>query len=320
MELLLAPDRLNLLPIKYHDLWAMYKQAEASFWTVEEVDLANDRRDFETLSDGEKHFISHVLAFFATADGLVFDNINANFGDEVQVREAKAFYGFQLAIEGIHNEMYSVMIETLIQDEHKRKALFDAVYTFPALKKKAAWALKYMDRDHAPFGVRIAAFIIMEYLFFSASFAAIFFFRKNNKMHGLCFSNELISRDEGLHAKFGCLLFNTYLNDKPSVEIVSAMVREAVEIETEFVCESLPVALIGLNATSMTQYVQYIADHMLASLQMPKLFRVENPFGWMETISMQGKTNFFEKRVGEYSKAGVGTAAVETQFSMNEDF
>jgi ribonucleoside-diphosphate reductase subunit M2 len=238
----------------------------------------------------------------------------------VQVREAKAFYGFQLAIEGIHNEMYSVMIETLIQDEAKRASLFDAVNTFPALKKKASWALKYMDRDHACFGVRLTAFIIMEYIFFSASFAAIFYFKKKNKMHGLCFSNELISRDEGLHAKFGCLLFNKYLENKPSAALITEMVKSAVDIETEFVCESLPVALIGLSATSMTQYVQYIADHMLTSLNKPKIYKVDNPFGWMETISLQGKTNFFEKRVGEYSKAGVGTAAVEVQFSVSEDF
>ena len=320
MEPLLTPDRLHLLPIQYHDVWAMYKKAESAFWTVEEVDLGNDRRDFETLTLGEQHFITHVLAFFATADALVFDNINANFGDEVQMREAKAFYGFQLAMEGIHNEMYSAMVEGLIQDASKRQAVFDAVHTFPALKKKADWAKRFMDRNSAPFGTRISAFIIMEYIFFSASFAAIFYFKKRSKMHGLCFSNELISRDEGLHAQFGCLLFNTYLVDKPSEADIHTMVREAVDIEREFVCESLPVALIGMNDASMGEYVEFVADHMLSSLHMAKLYNTKNPFAWMELISLEGKTNFFEKRVGEYSKMGVGSEPAVAAFSMDEEF
>lgn len=318
-EPLLQEDRLHLLPIKYHDVWNMYKQAESAFWTVEEVDLNNDRRDFESLSSGEQHFITHVLAFFATADGIVFDNINANFGDEIQMREAKAFYAFQLAMEGIHNEMYSVMVEGLIREPERREEIFQAVHTFPALKKKAEWAKRYMDRSSAPLGTRIVAFIIMEYIFFSASFAAIFYFKKKNKMHGLCFSNELISRDEALHAKFGCLLFNNYIQEKPTQETIHQMVSDAVSIEQEFITESLPVSLMGMNAESMIQYVKCVADHMLSAIHVPKLFNESNPFPWMELISMEGKTNFFEKRVGEYSKAGVGVEDA-TLFSTEEDF
>jgi len=318
-EPLLQPDRLQLMPIKYPDLWSFYKRSEAVFWTVEEVDLGNDRRDFESLTDGEQHFISHVLAFFATADGLVFDNIDANFGEEVQIREAKAFYACQKFMEGIHNEMYSVMIEGLIQEESKREAIFKAVTTYPGIVKKNDWARRYMDK-RAPFGVRIVAFIIMEYLFFSSSFAAIFYFRKRNKMNGLCFSNELISRDEGLHAEFGVHLFNTYLKNKPSEEVVLEMVKEAVLIELEFTTESLPVNLIGMNALLMAGYVRFVADHMLAAMKFPKIYHVQNPFEWMELISLQDKTNFFEKRVSAYSKAGVGDEVQEAKFQVDLDF
>ena len=321
-EILLQPDRLQLLPIKYNDIWQMYKQAEASFWTTEEVDLGNDRRDYETLSDNEKYWISHVLAFFATADGLVFDNIDANFGEEVQIREAKMFYSFQRSIEGIHNEMYSLMITSLIAKEEEQQKIFDAVAEFPALRKKTEWAQLYMDRTNADFGTRLMAFIIMEYIFFSASFAAIFYFKKKNKMHGLCFSNELISRDEGLHAQFGCLLYNNYLTSKPSDEKVLEMVQKAVDIECEFVRESLPVRFLGMNAELMCAYVKSVADHMLGSINMKKIYEIKNPFEWMELISLTGKTNFFEKRVGEYSKAGVGgeNTLESAKFSLEEDF
>lgn len=314
------PDRLQLMPIRYPDIWGFYKQAESAFWTVEEVDLARDREDYEKLSASERHFISHILAFFATADGLVFDNIDANFGEEVQLREAKAFYSFQRAIEGIHNEMYSVMIETLVQDPAQRQCIFAAVESFPGLTKKTKWAKRYMDRAAAPFGVRLVAFIVMEYLFFSASFAAIFYFKKRNLMNGLCFSNELISRDEGLHAQFGVLLFNQYLRNKPSAEAIATMVREAVAIETEFVRESLPVGLIGMNANLMEQYVQFIADHMLVAMGQSKLWFTANPFEFMELISLQGKSNFFERRVGDYAKAGVGSDRSDAVFTLDADF
>jgi ribonucleoside-diphosphate reductase beta chain len=319
-EVLLQPDRLHLFPIQYPDMWSMYKQAESAFWTAEEVDLTNDKRDYENLTDNERHFISHVLAFFATADGLVFDNIDANFGEEVQVREAKTFYGCQRFIEGIHNEMYSVMIESLMPDAKSRDAVFAAVHGYPGIRKKNEWAMKYMDRRNAAFPIRLVAFVIMEYIFFSASFAAIFYFRKRGKMNGLCFSNELIARDEALHASFGCLLFRMYLKNKPTQEVVHEMTRLAVEIESEFVRESLPVNLIGINAESMTEYVQFVADHMLAALGFTKLFGTANPFEWMDLISLQGKTNFFEKRVGEYAKANVGNTDEENKFSMDADF
>jgi len=314
------PDRLQLMPIRCPDIWGFYKQAESAFWTVEEVDLARDREDYEKLSASERHFISHILAFFATADGLVFDNIDANFGEEVQIREAKAFYSFQRAIEGIHNEMYSVMIETLVQDPAQRQCIFAAVERFPGLTKKTKWAKRYMDRAAAPFGVRLVAFIVMEYLFFSASFAAIFYFKKRNLMNGLCFSNELISRDEGLHAQFGVLLFNQYLRNKPSADMIATMVREAVAIETEFVRESLPVGLIGMNANLMEQYVQFIADHMLVAMGQSKLWFTVNPFEFMELISLQGKSNFFERRVGDYAKAGVGSDRADAVFTLDADF
>jgi len=316
--LLLEPDRLQLFPIKYPDIWDYYKKAESSFWTAEEVDLSNDRKDFDSLKPGEQHFISHILAFFATSDALVFDNIDANFGEEVQIREVKTFYGFQKAIEGIHNETYSLMIETIISDPEQKKRVYDAVKSFPGLKMKNDWALTYMDRKNADFPVRLLGFIIMEYLFFSASFASIFYFRKRNLMHGLCFSNELISRDEGLHAQFGVHLFNNYLEFKPDQKIVHKMVKEAVEIETLFVQESLPVNLIGMNERMMTQYVQFIADHMLMSLKYEKMYNVPNPFDFMDLISLQDKTNFFEKRVSAYSLANVGEG--EQVFSLTEDF
>lgn len=319
-EILLRPDRLHLFPIVYSDIWNMYKQAESSFWTVEEVDLTNDKRDFDQMTKDEQHFISHVLAFFATADGLVFDNIDANFGEEVQIREAKNFYGCQRFIEGIHNEMYSAMIENLMPESAKRDAVFAAVESFPGIRKKTEWATRYMDRKHAEFPIRLVAFVIMEYIFFSASFASIFYFRKKNKLNGLCFSNELIARDEALHANFGCLLFTKYLHNKPSEETVRLMTQEAVDIETEFVKESLPVRLIGINSDSMTQYVQFVADHMLHALGFRKIFNVENPFPWMELISLQGKTNFFEKRVGEYAKAGVGNTKEQNTIAFDEEF
>jgi len=320
METLLSPDRLQLMPILYPDIWSFYKRAESAFWTVEEVDLEKDRRDFETLSQNEQHFICHILAFFATADGIVFDNIDSNFGEEIQIREAKAFYGCQRFMEGIHNEMYSVMIESLIQDSTKRNAVFEAVKSFPGIIKKNQWALRYMDRKSSTFGERLVAFIIVEYLFFSASFAAIFYFRKRNKMAGLCFSNELISRDEGLHAEFGVLLFTKYLQNKPTSETVLNMVRAAVEIELEFVTESLPVNLMGMSCDAMSTYVKFVADHMLTALGQDKYYNVCNPFEWMELISLQDKTNFFEKRVSAYSKAGVGDTAEEIKFDLNSDF
>lgn len=313
-------NRLALFPILYDDIWTMYKNAESAFWTLEEIDFGGDKKDFESLSEGEKHFLSHVLAFFANADALVFDNIDTNFGEEIQIREAKCFYSFQRTMEGIHNEVYSAMIENLIKDSEKKTQILTAVQHFPGIKKKMDWAKKYMDSSQS-FSSRLLGFIIVEYLFFSASFAAIFFFKKRNKMHGLCFSNELISRDEGLHAQFGCLLFTKYLQNKPTKEFVKCMIEEAVEIELGFVTESLPISLLGMNSAEMSLYVKFIADHLCNSLGYEKLYNVTNPFEWMEIISLQGKTNFFEKRVGEYSKAGVGSKTEESFiFEIHNDF
>jgi ribonucleotide reductase beta subunit family protein with ferritin-like domain len=319
-EILLSPDRLHLKPILYADIWKFYKDAEAAFWTSEEIDFGGDKKDFDSLKVDEQNYISYVLAFFAVADALVFDNIDTNFGAEIQIREAKSFYAFQKTIEGIHNEVYSAMIENLL-GEAKRAEVLEAASKFPAIVKKRDWALEYTDPSKANFGTRLLAFIIMEYLFFSASFASIFFFKKRGKMNGLCFSNELISRDEGLHAQFGCLLYNSYLSEKPTQEVIDAMVSRAVEIECEFVTESLPVSLLGMNSTEMIKYVHYVADHMLVAIGQPKKYNTENPFSWMEIISLQGKTNFFEKRVGEYSKAGVSAKEEENfAFTTEEDF
>jgi len=320
-EILLKEEknRLALFPIVYNDIWTMYKNAESAFWTLEEIDFGGDKKDFDSLSAGEQHFLSHVLAFFANADALVFDNIDSNFGDEIKIREAKCFYSFQRTMEGIHNEVYSAMIENLIKDSEKKEKVLQAVQHYPGIRKKTEWALEYMDSSK-PFSHRLLGFIIMEYLFFSASFAAIFFFKKRNKMHGLCFSNELISRDEGLHAQFGCLLFTKYLSEKPSESIVRKMIEEAVQIEINFVTESLPISLLGMNAQEMSLYVKYVADHMCSSLGYEKMYKVTNPFEWMEIISLQGKTNFFEKRVGEYSKAGVGTKEDSFVFELTSDF
>ena len=318
-EVLLTATRKHLLPIQYQDIWAFYKQAEAAFWTLEEIDFNGDRRDFEALSADEQHYLSHVLAFFSMADKLVFDNISLNFGAEIVVHEAKSFYAFQASMESIHNEVYEAMIENLVAEPEKREKILATAESFPGISRKIDWARKYMNTS-ASFGMRLVGFVVLEYLFFSASFAAIYYFKKRGKMAGLCFSNELISRDEGLHAQFGCLLVNKYLSAKPSQESIHAMVREAVDIETQFVRESLPVTLLGLSSDSMVHYVQYIADHMLAALYYSKLYDVANPFEWMEIISLQGKTNFFEKRVGEYSKAGVGGGKADTTFSLGEDF
>lgn len=321
-EILLSEHRLALFPILHNDIWAMYKDAESSFWTLEEIDFHGDRKDFESLTTSEQFFISHILAFFAHADALVFDNIDINFGEEIAIREAKCFYAFQRTIEGIHNEVYSAMIENLITDEYKKNDILNAIQCFPGIKKKADWAIKYMNPSQ-PFSYRLVAFVVMEYLFFSASFAAIFYFKKRGKMNGLCFSNELISRDEGLHAKFGVLLYTKYLKNKLPEDEIKIIINDAVNIEIEFVKESLPVSLLGMNCQEMAFYVQYIADHMSVALGYEKIYNVTNPFSWMDIISLQGKTNFFEKRVGEYSKAGVGGGSDTKEaflFSTSEEF
>lgn len=313
-------DRFVLFPIQHDDIWEFYKKAEASFWTAEEIDLSQDLKDWENLNDGERHFVSHVLAFFAASDGIVNENLAENFVAEVQYTEAKFFYGFQIAIENIHSETYSLLIDTYINDNAEKDKLFNAIETMEFVKKKADWALKWIDEGS--FAERLIAFAAVEGIFFSGSFCSIFWLKKRGLMPGLSFSNELISRDEGLHCDFACLLYNNHLNNKLSTETVTGIITDAVEIEKEFVTEALPVKLIGMNSDLMCQYIEFVADRLLMELGCPKVYNATNPFDFMELISLQGKTNFFEKRVGEYKKAGVSTNKEEDapKFSLNEDF
>lgn len=313
--------RFVLFPIQHHDIWEFYKKAEASFWTAEEIDLQQDLTDWQTLNDGERHFISHVLAFFAASDGIVNENLAENFVSEVQYTEAKFFYGFQIAIENIHSETYSLLIDTYIKDQKEKDHLFNAIDTMPCVRKKADWALRWIDEGS--FAERLIAFAAVEGIFFSGSFCSIFWLKKRGLMPGLSFSNELISRDEGMHCDFACLLYNNHLNNKLPKETVQKIVADAVEIEKEFVSDSLPVRLIGMNAELMCQYIEFVADRLLLSLDCPKLYNSENPFDFMEMISLQGKTNFFEKRVSDYQKAGVmnsNDGKDSPRFSLDEDF
>jgi len=283
----------------------MYKKAEASFWTAEEVDLSKDMGHWEDkLNADERFFISRVLAFFAASDGIVNENLVVRFSKEIQIPEARCFYGFQIMIENIHSEMYSLLIDTYIKDPVERDFLFRAVDTVPCVAKKADWAMRWISDDASTFGERLTAFAAVEGIFFSGSFAAIFWLKKRGLMPGLTFSNELISRDEGLHTDFACLLVK-HLERPPSAEVIVRIVTEAVVIEQEFLTEALPCALIGMNCTMMCRYIEFVADRLLVALGCPKFYNSENPFDFMELISLQGKTNFFEKRVGDYQKAGV---------------
>lgn len=312
------PNRFVLFPIQDHDIWQFYKKAEASFWTAEEIDLSSDLNDWAKLSESEQHFVKHVLAFFAASDGIVNENLAEQFVNEVQSTEAKFFYGFQIAIENIHSETYSLLIDTLIKDSKEKDYLFNAMETVPAVQKKAEWALKWINNEQ-PFSERLVAFAAVEGIFFSGSFCSIFWLKKRGLMPGLSFSNELISRDEGLHCDFACLLFSK-LERPSSFERVKEILCDAVAIEKEFVTEALPVSLIGMNADMMIQYIEFVADRLFNALGFPKVYHTANPFPWMETISMQGKTNFFEKRVAEYQKASVLGGKEEEKFSLDEDF
>lgn len=314
------PSRFVIFPIQYHDIWKMYKKAEASFWTAEEVDLSKDQGHWDVLKDEEKHFISHVLAFFAASDGIVNENLVERFTQEVQVTEARCFYGFQIAMENIHSEMYSLLIDTYIKDAVQRDFLFNAIETMPCVKEKADWAMKWMGDDTATYGERVVAFASVEGIFFSGSFAAIFWLKKRGIMPGLTFSNELISRDEGLHCDFACLMFRHLVN-KPSQERVYEIVKDAVEIEKKFLTEALPCNLIGMNCDLMKKYIEFVADRLLSELQCEKIYQSENPFDFMEHISLEGKTNFFEKRVGEYQRMGVMSGgSTNHEFTLEADF
>lgn len=323
------PRRFVLFPITHQNMWELYKKAEASFWTAEELDLSNDLKEWETkLTHDERFFISRVLAFFAASDGIVNENLAVNFSSEVQIPEARCFYGFQIAMENVHSEVYSLLIDTYVKDSKEKAELFNAIETIPAVMKKAHWALRWLDKQCAAFAERIVAFACVEGIFFSASFCAIFWLKKRGLMPGLSFSNELISRDEGLHCDFACLVHSSLQpENKVSQERVYEIVSSAVDCEREFVNSALPVRLIGMNAEQMTAYVEFCADRLLNSLGYPKLYNKANPFEWMEMISLQGKTNFFEKRVAEYSKFKVGSTTTdagerekENSFSLEADF
>jgi ribonucleoside-diphosphate reductase beta chain len=309
-------NRFVLFPLKYNDIWEMYKTAEHSFWTAEEIDLAQDLTDWNNkLNDDERHYIKNVLAFFSSSDGIVNENLAENFLKEVQYPEAKCFYGFQIAIENIHSETYSLLIDTYIKDSAERDHLFNAIETVPSVKKKAEWALKWIDSGS--FAERLIAFAAVEGIFFSGSFCSIFWLKKRGLMPGLTFSNELISRDEGLHCQFATLLHNRYIQNKVSEERIKEIICEAVEIEKEFVSESLPVSLIGMNADLMKQYIEYVADFWLLELGCSKVYGVENPFDFMDMISLQNKSNFFEKRVAEYQKSADQNIDFD---NLSEDF
>ncbi len=311
-----------LFPIQHHDIWEFYKKAEASFWTAEEIDLNQDLQDWENLNKGEKQFVSHVLAFFAASDGIVNENLAEHFVAEVQYTEAKFFYGFQIAIENIHSETYSLLIDTYIKDPQEQSLLFNAIETLDCVKKKANWALQWIEKGS--FTERLIAFAAVEGIFFSGSFCSIFWLKKRGLMPGLSFSNELISRDEGLHCDFACLIYNDHVQNKIPVEKIVAIITDAVAIEKEFITDALPVKLIGMNADLMCQYIEFVADRLLVELCCPKAYNAANPFDFMEMISLQGKTNFFEKRVGEYQKAGVLKKESEKntakQFTLEENF
>ena len=313
-------DRFVIFPIQHNDIWQFYKKHEASFWTAEEIDLSADLVDWDKkLTDDERYFIKHVLAFFAASDGIVNENLAENFLHEVQYTEARFFYGFQIAIENIHSETYSLLIDTYIKDPIEKDKLFHAIDTLDCVKKKAEWALKWIDKGG--FAERLVAFAAVEGIFFSGSFCSIFWLKKRGLMPGLTFSNELISRDEGLHCDFACLLYTKHLINKLPKKTVEKIITDAVEIEKEFVSDALPVNLIGMNAKLMQQYIEFVADRLLVELGNEKVYNATNPFDFMEMISLQGKTNFFEKRVGEYQKAGVLNQDKEGgKFTLDADF
>ncbi|MDI1489323.1 MAG: Ribonucleotide-diphosphate reductase (RNR), small subunit [Ramalina farinacea] len=299
------PHRFVLFPIKYHEIWQMYKKAEASFWTAEEIDLSKDLHDWNNrLNDDERYFISHVLAFFAASDGIVNENLVERFSGEVQIPEARCFYGFQIMMENIHSETYSLLIDTYIKEQKQRTYLFDAIDTIPCIRKKADWALRWIADKNSTFAQRLVAFAAVEGIFFSGSFASVFWLKKRGLMPGLTFSNELISRDEGMHTDFACLLFS-HLKHRPSPQAVQDVITEAVSIEQEFLTDALPCGLLGMNANLMKQYIEFVADRLLLALGNQKYYKATNPFDFMESISLAGKTNFFEKRVGDYQKSGV---------------
>ncbi len=322
MDPILAPsdDRFVLFPIEYHSVWELYKKHMAVFWTAEEIDFQADLSDWEKLSNDERHFISHVLAFFAASDGIVNENLALRFYNDVQIPEARAFYGFQIAMENIHSETYSLMIDTYIRDPKEKDRHFNAMTNLACVEKKGKWALKWIKSDKS-FAHRLVAFAAIEGIFFSGSFCAIFWLKKRGLMPGLCTSNEFISRDEGLHCEFACHMHSLLAEESQlSKETITEIISEAVEIEKEFITEALPVSLIGINSILMAKYIEFVADYWLQQLGCDKLFGTANPFDWMELISLEGKTNFFEKRVSEYQRSGVLSDRDSQSFTLDADF
>ena len=314
------PNRFTVFPIKHQDIWDEYKKQESVFWTAEELDLSQDRTDWATLNSQEKHFIKYVLAFFAGSDGIVLENLGQRFMVEVQYPEARLAYGFQMMMEGIHSEVYSLLIDTYIDDTKEKDTLFRAIETIPCVSKKAEWALKWINDDVSNFPYRLLAFAAVEGIFFSGSFCAIYWIKQRGIMPGLTTSNEFIARDEGLHTDFAVLLYKNHVKNKLSDERVHALIGEAVEIEKEFITQALPCSMIGMNKELMSQYIEFVADRLLAQLGHSKMYGTANPFDFMERISLEGKDNFFEKRVSNYVKAGVGKSQKEMSFNLDADF
>merc|ERR1712014_548410 len=316
------PHRWVMFPIQYPEVWEMYKKHEASFWTAEEIDLSQDTKDWDNLSNSEQHFVKHVLAFFAASDGIVLENLASQFSTEIQIPEGRAFYGFQMAMENIHSETYSLLIEQYIREPSEKARIFDAVHTMPAVREKAEWAVQWMQQENS-FAERVLAFAAVEGILFSGSFCAIYWLKKRGLMPGLTFSNELISRDEGLHTEFACMLYRMLQHRLPE-DVVHDIIRGAVRVERLFITEALSCDLVGMNSELMKRYIEFVADRLPTALGHSKLFGASNPFDWMELVSLQGKTNFFEKRVGEYQKAGVMTGTHATQegrgFALDVDF
>lgn len=313
-------QRYTLFPISQHeqDLYKLYKKAVASFWTVEEIDFSKDRNDWDKLTDSEQFFIKQVLAFFAGSDGIVQENLATRFQKDVQSPVARLFYSIQNAMEGIHSETYSLLIDQYVRDSDEKMKLFRAIDNIPSIAKKAEWAMKFIDSTDS-YATRLVGFACVEGIFFSGSFCAIYWLKKRGLLPGLTFSNELISRDEGLHTEFAVTLYHK-LNEKLTSEAIREIIVNAVEIETEFITQSLPCSLIGMNARDMTTYIQFVADRLAVQFGISRIWQVQNPFDFMELISLEGKTNFFEKKVSEYSKPGVGLNSEDMQIKFDEDF
>ena len=319
IEPLLVPDdnRFVMFPIKHNDIWEMYKKQIDCFWRVEEIDLSKDLNHWDSLTADEKHFVSMILAFFAASDGIVLENLAQRFMSDVQISEARAFYGFQIAMENIHSETYSLLIETYIKDKEEKHKFFNAIENYPCIKKKSDWAQKWIHDNRSSFATRLVAFACIEGIFFSGAFCSIFWLKKRGLMPGLTFSNELISRDEALHCEFAILLYSK-LEKKLSKARIHEIIKECVEIEIEFICEALPCRLIGMNSELMGQYIQFVADRLCVQLGYPKIYNAANCFPFMELISLEGKTNFFEKRLGDYALANVNKT--DSDFDFTDEF